>query len=547
MTELEETRAQQRNPESLSPLELKNRLIQRAGEHDRTARHARRRAAEMPDAGRGTPDRTALPAREAFFLLGRFAVGEVRKAWNEGAALGGGPREEGIAERFGLFLDENTGEPGADLLRRIMRTVPEPHADAVVHELVGGVIGDEHPVPDRMPPFCERSVRAYLERTMGGRSPREGCDLVAAEGGTAAVCSVLDSLQANRLLRRGDRIALMAPVVTPSRQIPRLERYPFEVTEVSASRGIENGFRTWAYDDSGIDKLADPSIRLLCLVNPSDPPSVRLSDRALERIAGIVDNHNRDLVIVTDDVYGASAEGSTSLMEAAPRNTIGVHSFPMYFGAAGRCTGVIALNPDNTVDEQIARLGPQDARALEERYSPITSDVPGLKFIDRMAADGRSVALDHTAGPSTPQQVQMALFALFDTASDASGYRRPAKEVLTRRLAALSEGLGVELPRDPLRAGDCVELDLLHWAGRTWGEDFARWLQAEYAPADPVLRLAEEEGVAVLNGDGSDGPEWSVRVPLADLDHEASARVGRALRSICEEYHRRYTGGAAAC
>ncbi|MDA2808959.1 bifunctional aspartate transaminase/aspartate 4-decarboxylase [Nocardiopsis suaedae] len=546
MTELEETRAEQRALEALSPFELKNRLIQRAGEHDRAAPRDRHQADTMLNAGRGNPNWTALPPREAFFLLGRFAIAEAREDWHEWPALGGMPRAEGISERFDLYLDQNAGEPGADLLRRIVRTVPEVHADAVVHELVDGVIGDNYPAPDRMLPFCEKAVGEYVARAMGGRAPKGGFDLFATEGGTAAMCYVFDSLQANRLLRRGDRIALMTPIFTPYLEIPRLERYAFDVTEVSASRGVDNGFHTWAYDDSEIDKLADPSIRMLCLVNPSNPPSVRLSDRALERIAGIVENHNRDLVIVTDDVYGTFLDGFTSLMEAAPRNTIGVYSFSKYFGATGWRLGVVALNPDNTVDEQIARLGPEEARALEERYSSITTDVPGLGFIDRMVADSRAVALNHTAGLSTPQQVQMALFALFDMVSGEVEYRRPTREILSRRLAALSEGLGVDLPDDPLRAGYYVELDLLHWIGRKWGEDFARWLRTEYEPVDPVLRLAEEDGVIVLNGGGFDGPDWSLRVSMANLDHGAYGRIGRALRTICEEYHRRYTGGASA-
>lgn len=410
MTELGETRAEQRGLEALSPFELKNRLIQRAGEHERTARHDRRQDDTMLSAGRGNPNWTALPPREAFFLLGRFAIAEAREDWNEWPALGGMPRVDGIAERFELYLDQNAGEPGADLLRRIMRTVPEAQADAVVHELVDGIIGDRHPAPDRMLPFCERAVGEYVARAMGGKAPKGGYDLFATEGGTAAMCYVFDSLQANRVLRRGDRIALMTPIFTPYLEIPRLERYGLDVTEVSASRGTENGFHTWAYDDSEIDKPADPSIRLLCLVDPSNPPSVRLSDRALERIAGIVENHNRDSVIVTDDVYGTFADGFTSLMEAAPHNTIGVSSFSEYFGATGWRLGVVGLHPDNTVDEQIARLGAEDARALEERHSSIATDVPGLGFIDRMVADSRAVALNHTAGLSTPQQVQMALF-----------------------------------------------------------------------------------------------------------------------------------------
>src|SRR5690606_27173971 len=119
--------------------------------------------------------------------------------------------------------------------------------------------------------------------------------LFAVEGGTAAMCYVFDSLQANRVLRKGDRIALMTPIFTPYLAIPRLERYEFDVVEVSASRGTEGDFHTWDYDDAELDKLADPSVRMVCLVNPSNPPSVALSERSLERIRDIVDRRNRDL------------------------------------------------------------------------------------------------------------------------------------------------------------------------------------------------------------------------------------------------------------
>ena len=36
-----------------------------------------------------------------------------------------------------------------------------------------------------------------------------------------------------------------------------------------------------------------------------------------------------------------------------------------------------------------------------------------MKLIDRMVADSRAVALNHTAGLSTPQQVHMALSPLW--------------------------------------------------------------------------------------------------------------------------------------
>ena len=54
-----------------------------------------------------------------------------------------------------------------------------------------------------------------------------------------------------------------------------------------------------------------------------------------------------------------------------------------------------------------------DRAELHRRYSSLVLDSQNPKFIDRLAPNSRAVALNHTAELSTPQQVQMALFALF--------------------------------------------------------------------------------------------------------------------------------------
>ncbi len=56
---------------------------------------------------------------------------------------------------------------------------------------------------------------------------------------------------------------------------------------------------------------------------------------------------------------------------------------------------------------------PEDKlKDLDDRYGLVTLEPRKLKFIDRLVADSRSVGLYHTSGLSTPQQIQMALFAL---------------------------------------------------------------------------------------------------------------------------------------
>jgi aspartate 4-decarboxylase len=108
--------------------------------------------------------------------------------------------------------------------------------------------------------------------------------------------------------------------------------------------------------------------------------------------------------------------------------------------------------------------------------------------------------------------------------------------IIARRLKALTAGLGVSLPDDPDAAHYYVELDLLNWAERHGGADFAAWLEANHEPVDPVFRLAEQGSVVLLNGGGFDGPEWSVRVSLANLPMQAYEQIGKWIQRIYQEY-----------
>lgn len=89
---------------------------------------------------------------------------------------------------------------------------------------------------------------------------------------------------------------------------------------------------------------------------------------------------------------------------------------------------------------------------------------------------------------------------------------------------------------DPKRAAYYIELDLLAEAERVRGKAFADFLKQNYEPVDPLFRLAEQTGVVLLNGGGFDGPEWSVRVSLANLDDLDYLRIGHHLRVIFDEY-----------
>ena len=102
----------------------------------------------------------------------------------------------------------------------------------------------------------------------------------------------------------------------------------------------------WQYPAAELDKLADPAVKAFFLVNPSNPPSVKIDAAGLRKIADIVATKRPDLVILTDDVYGTFADDFVSLFAICPRNTILVYSFSKYFGATGWRLGVIATHRD---------------------------------------------------------------------------------------------------------------------------------------------------------------------------------------------------------
>ncbi|MEV6310790.1 bifunctional aspartate transaminase/aspartate 4-decarboxylase [Streptomyces sp. NPDC051840] len=525
----------------LSPFELKDKFIQIATEAQSEKSGQKGMAAQaMLNAGRGNPNWVATGPREAYHALGYFAISESRRVWTADN-LGGMPEESGCAERFERFVRTNPSLPGIELLKacvdlaiRRFGFVP----DAFVHELADASIGDNYPVPDRMLRHTELIVRGYLADEMFDHRPPEGqtMSLFATEGGTAAMCYIFDSLMKNGILEKGDRIALMVPVFTPYLEIPELDDYGFDVVHVEASLFTETGVRQWRYPTEEVEKLADPSVKMVCCVNPSNPPSLALSTRVTDQIVSIVGERNPNLLIVTDDVYGTFVEGFRSLAADLPRNTLLVYSYSKHYGATGWRLGVIGLHDDNVIDAMLAAQSPEQKARLEKRYGTLTLEPGKMRFVDRLVADSRQVALNHTAGLSLPQQVMMALFSLFDMLDEGQDYKHRIRAIVRQRLDLLLEGAHMKISEDAKRAAYYIELDLLAEAERVHGKEFADFLKRNYEPVDPLFRLAEQTSVVLLNGGGFDGPEWSVRVSLANLDDLDYLKIGHHLRVIFDDY-----------
>lgn len=514
----------------LSPFELKDSLIALA------ASHAER---VMLNAGRGNPNFLATAPRHAFFLLGAFAMKESEQGGaNLPAGVGGFPASEGIAARLSEFLASRQSEPGSALLAQAMAYVGDTFgfaADAFVHELVQGVLGCNYPEPVRMLRHAEEIVRRYLVKEMGGPNPSLGVDLCAVEGATAGVTYVFNSLRENGLIAPGDIVAIGTPIFTPYLEIPLLNDY--RLTELTIAADPDIG---WQYPESELAKLADPRVKALLLVNPGNPASVKINRAGLARIAEIAAKRP-DLIILTDDVYATFADDFTSLFALCPRNTVLVYSFSKYFGTTGWRLGVVALARDNVIDAAIRALPEQDQQGLDTRYATLVAEPRRLKFIDRLIADSRAIAFNHTAGLSTPQQVQMALFALFALIDDADAYKRAMKQLIRGRYRALYDALGIEAKQDPNAVCYYALLDLERLGTERYGRGFVEWLLANKNPLEILFRLADEAGVVLLPGKGFGSPHPSARVSLANLNEPDYARLGRIIRTMMEDYAAEYS------
>jgi aspartate 4-decarboxylase len=525
--------------EALSPFEIKDELINLAKATSRTTQSA------FLNAGRGNPNWVATKPREGFFLLGQFALTESTRVMSHPAGVGGMPQASGIAGRFEAWLDKHSDMPGASFLSAMTKFAVEKFGfdrDAFVHELVDSIIGDNYPVPDRMLVHNERIVQEYVQWAVCGQPRPPGkFDLYAVEGGTAAMCYIFKSLKANRLLLPGDTIALGTPIFTPYLEMTHLEDYDLKVEYIRTPQ--ENRFQ---YTDEEIKKLENPKIKAFFVVNPGNPTGMAIDKETIGKITKLVKTKRPDLMLLTDDVYGTFVDDFRSLLGELPHNTIGVYSYSKYFGCTGWRLGVIATHEDNIFDKMIAKLPDAAVKALDKRYGALTLEPRKIKFIDRIVADSRDVALNHTAGLSLPQQVMMSLFSLSEMMDTAKNYQKACKEIVDKRIWTLIDSIGLQLSPNPNYDAYYALIDFEFWARKNIGDEAVEYLKKHIHPLDLAFRLAEAYGIVLLNGGGFEAPDWSLRCSLANLPDEAYEQIGRGVRLIARGYRDAYEASQLA-
>jgi aspartate 4-decarboxylase len=516
---------------NLSPFELKDQLIEIASSDAQRL---------MLNAGRGNPNFLATLPRWAFLSLGEFALQESQRSYSYlNSGFGGLPEHKDIVQRFETYAGNHAQTDGICFLRSAISYVKDQlglDQDAFLFEMVSAFLGCNYPTPPRMLVHAEEIVKAYLAQEMFGSVPRSGdFSVFATEGGTAAMTYIFQSLRENGLIKPGDKIAIATPIFSPYLEIPVLADYGLDIVDIRMDEHAD-----WQLPEAEIEKLLDPAIKIFCLVNPSNPPSTKLSDAVLGQLADLIATRKPDLFIVTDDVYGTFADDFVSLFAKCPRNTLCVYSFSKFFGATGWRLGVIGLHEDNVFDAALAALPEEQKQLLDARYESLTTEPRKLRFIDRMVADSRAVALNHTAGLSVPQQLQMALFALNGLMDREHRYKNAAKHLIRQRYLTLYKNMGVKVAPAPNDVDYYTLIDLQELGGTLYGPEFEKWFAKSDLGTSFLFRLAQETGVVLLPGNGFEVVDTSARVSLANLTDREYASIGKFTRQVLDEYYQEF-------
>jgi aspartate 4-decarboxylase len=512
--------------EKLGAFEVSNEMLKLASNNEKEN--------TFLNAGRGNPNWINTLARLAFARLIQFGVKESARTISDGT-LAGYTQLDGIRERFETFLDGRTNTEDqflSDAVDYAHKTWGFPK-DAFVKELVDGVIGNNYPVPSRVLKYSETVINAYLEQTLyRGEHLAETTDVFPVEGGTAAIVYIFNSLKENGLIKKGDKIALNSPIFTPYIQIPELNDY--KMVEVDLSSKEENN---WQISADELDKLKDPEIKALFIVNPSNPGSVAFDDKALEEIQKVVTEHP-DLIIITDDVYGTFVDDFKTVYAVAPHNTLLVYSYSKLYGATGWRIGLIAVNKENVFDRLISELPEREKHILTKRYSINVLEPDKMKFIDRLVADSRAVGLYHTSGLSTPQQIMEVLFSFTHLlAGSKDDYIEASKGLVRRRYGILFKHLHLPENNDPHNAKYYSLIDIYQMAESEYDKAFRDWFESQFEQIDFLYKLSKDNGVVLMDGVGFGAKPGILRISEANLTDEDYEIIPKQILSLLADYH----------
>lgn len=484
------------------------------------------------NAGRGNPNWINTSARKAFLKLCKFAINESETTLKK-PQLAGYIKSDGIYSRFMEFLKKDK-EEHIFLKKAINYCIDSLNmsGDELVSELCNGALGNNYPVPSRILKNTEIICFEYLKKNILTKVNIDTkTNLFATEGASAAMCYIFKTLKLNGILKKGDKIAINTPIFSPYFQIPHLHEY--EIVEVDLESKEENN---WELLDEQLDVLKDPQIKMLFMVNPSNPGARALKESDLNSLKSLVDNFRKDLIILSDDVYATFVDNFKSIYAVLPYNTILVYSYSKIFGTTGVRLGVVGVNENNILDDILKNLSSAKKASLRKRYSLISLEPDNLPFIDRLSADSRDVALSHTSGLSTPQQILMALFSLVSLCDKNNSYIEECKKIVRKRYHNLYKGLGISEYNVTENSKYYTILDIYKIAEILYGVQFSTKLRNHADTTDFLYYLASEKGTVLIDAVGFKASPGTLRVSQANLPSEAYIEIGKNILDMINSY-----------
>ncbi|WP_277847329.1 aminotransferase class I/II-fold pyridoxal phosphate-dependent enzyme [Latilactobacillus curvatus] len=222
-----------------------------------------------------------------------------------------------------------------------------------------------------------------------------------------------------------------------------------------------------------------------------------------------------------------------------------VYSYSKLYGATGHRLGLLAVHQDNVFDEIIAKRTAEEPAikaAFEKRYSVVAPNPLAMKFIDRTVADSREIALYHTAGLSTPQQILMALFSLTSLIHEGEKdpYIEASKKMVDARYNAFWESMGMECDHSKENAEYYAVFNIYDFAERKYRHEFHDYFEKYVSYLDFEDKLAAKYGVVVMDGAGMGTDDGYLRISLANQPAENYAITGNRIAQLLAEYYTQF-------
>lgn len=397
--------------ENLSPFELKNELINIATTSSERV---------LTDAGRGNPNWIAVRPRLMFNHFGLFAMGECDSVSGDLALIPSflGNETPGVItrssdryyQRYQRFLQANP--QAAEILRPVTeyaeaideselladKGVSRFTRNEFIYELCISYLGCQYMYPDRIMKYSEQILKQYLRSIL---KFSQDFDVYAVEGGTAGMTYVFKSLKIHKILKDKDNIIIVSPVFSPYLEIPYIENLTLVNVKIDDRHFLDE---TLPHELTEAVKVA----KVICIVNPGNPTSLSMSRKQLEQLRDIVETHNPNLLIISDDVYATFVEDFTCVANVLPRNTITIYSFSKFIGVTGWRLGAVCISKDNVMDECLntrrsCTTTPYitDQTYLKEKYAKRGGVAGATSAVAQVSLGAAGAAGQPSSSPST--------------------------------------------------------------------------------------------------------------------------------------------------